>query len=313
MSEIQEHSSTDAPVASESVVLYVLDWLIIKPVKVTIKTGYSIGDFKPGDQIMYSITEENKVKYMIGNVIGFEVAAQKEGQFIRVLRTEEKQQFIQNQTKASGYFEIFKKHFKAKFKQAKPINARSNLNGDMIYFYFYCEERLDFVEFLKIFRPLIPVNFFFYQVGARDMVRLHPQASDWLTECGCGPMGCCSLGVLPTIDMENVVMQSLEGRDIEKLKGRCGKLKCSVVYERYRYVQETADYPKKGDTIQYNNFQGRCIGHNAILGEIVGKAPEGGVFRGPKAQVTIVEKAKARETIADQLGISKEEVKKIQE
>ncbi len=313
MSEIQEHTPTTIDTENTLPVLYVLDRLIIKPVKIPLKAWQSISDFKPGEQIMYSITEENKVKYMVGNIIGFEVPSQKEWQFVRILKPEEKQQFIHNQTKASDYFEIFKKHFKAKFKQAKPINARSSLNGDMVYFYFYCEERLDFVEFLKIFRPLIPVNFFFYQVGARDMVRLHPQASERLTECWCGPMGCCSLGVLPTIDMENVVMQSLEGRDIEKLKGRCGKLKCSMVYERYRYLQETADYPKKWDTIQYNGLEGRCIGHNALLGEIVGKAPEGAVFRGPRAQVKILEKAKTKEPIAEQLGISKEEAKKIQE
>lgn len=305
MSEIQE------PIQENTI--YVLDRLIIKPVKVIIKSWTLVSDFKPWDQIMYSINEDNKIKHMIWNVIWFQVPTQKEGLFIRAIKNEEKQGFIQSQAKAAQHYEVFKTHFKAKFKQAKPISARSNLHGDMMYFYFYCDERLDFIEFLKIFRPLMPVNFFFYQVGARDMVRLHPQASDRLTECGCGPMWCCSIGVLPTIDMENIVMQSLEWRDIEKLKWRCGKLKCSVVYERYWYMEETANYPKKWDTIEYNGHQGRCIGHNAILGEIVGKTAEGPLFRGPKDQVKILQKAMSREHMSEQLGISKDEIKKLQE
>ena len=291
--------------------LYVLDWLTVKPVIVALKPEQLSSDFKPGDQIIYSVSEDNKVKYMIGNVIGYECESHKEGQFVRTARDDEKQQFILSQAKIQPYFEIFKTHFKRKFPNAKPISARWDINGSIVYFYFHCEERLNFVDFLKEFRPLIPVHFFFYQVGARDMVRLHPQAKEWLTECGCGPIGCCSMGALPTIDMENVVMQSLEGRDIEKLKGRCGKLKCSVVYERYRYLEETADYPKKGDTISYAGQEWRCIGHNAILSEIVWKAQDGHVFRGPKSQTRIVEKAKTRESVAEQMGISNHEAAKL--
>lgn len=293
-------------------ILYILDWLTAKPVAINLKPEQSVSAFKPGDQIIYSVTEENKVKYMIWNNIGYVCECHKEGQFVRVPRDDEKKQFIASQKKIQPYFEIFKTKFKEKFPNAKPINARGDINGNVVYFYFHCDERLNFVEFLKEFRPLIPINFFFYQVGARDMVRLHPEAAEWLTECGCGPMWCCSQGALPTIDMENVVMQSLEWRDIEKLKGRCGKLKCSVVYERYWYLEETADYPKKWDTISFNHQEGRCIWHNAIFGEIVGKNSDGFVFRAPKGQIKILEKAKWRETIAEQLGISKEEVQKME-
>jgi cell fate regulator YaaT (PSP1 superfamily) len=45
--------------------------------------------------------------------------------------------------------------------------------------------------------------------------------------------------------MENLVMQNLEGRDIEKLKGRCGKLKCSLIYELETYIQESKKFPPK--------------------------------------------------------------------
>ncbi|HMY80940.1 MAG TPA: PSP1 C-terminal domain-containing protein [Candidatus Absconditabacterales bacterium] len=291
--------------------LYVLDRLTIKPVLVQLKSDQSVNEFKPGDQIIYSISEDNKIKYMLGHNIGYVCDVYKEGQFVRRPREDEQQKFIESQAKVQPYYELFKSKFKEQFPNAKPISVRADINGTTAYFYFNCEERLNFIEFLKEFRPLIPFNFFFYQVGARDMVRLHPQAKEWLTECGCGPMGCCSMGALPTIDMENVVMQSLEGRDIEKLKGRCGKLKCSVVYERYRYLEETTGYPKKGDTITWNNQQGRCIGHNAILGEIVGKTEDGFIFRAPKSVVTIIQKAQRSESVAEQLGISAQEAKKL--
>jgi hypothetical protein len=38
----------------------------------------------------------------------------------------------------------------------------------------------------------------------------------------CGHTLCCkSHMVLPNIEIEAVIMQNLEGRDIEKLKGKC--------------------------------------------------------------------------------------------
>ncbi len=291
--------------------LYILDWLTVKPIQVLLKENQSASDFKPGDQIIFSVAEDNKVKYMIGNNIGFPCECNKEWQFIRIPREDEKQQFIMSQKKVQPYFEIFKSKFKVKFPNAKPINARADMSWSIVYFYFHCEERLNFIEFLKEFRPLIPLNFFFYQVGARDMVRLHPEAKEWLTECGCGPMWCCSMWALPTIDMENVVIQSLEWRDIEKLKWRCGKLKCSIVYERYRYLEETWEYPKKWDTIARNHQEWRCIGHNAIIWEITWKTNDGFIFRAPKNQVKILEKAKTRESVAEQLGISRQEAAKL--
>ena len=45
--------------------LYVLDRLTVKPCKVVLKSDQHISDFKPGDQIIYSITEDSKVKYML--------------------------------------------------------------------------------------------------------------------------------------------------------------------------------------------------------------------------------------------------------
>jgi cell fate regulator YaaT (PSP1 superfamily) len=50
---------------------------------------------------------------------------------------------------------------------------------------------------------------------------------------------------LPSVEIENIIVQNLEGRDIEKLKGRCGKLKCSLVYELELYIEEGKRFPHK--------------------------------------------------------------------
>lgn len=115
-------------------------------------------------------------------------------------------------------YALFKKQFASQFAGATPITARSDLYGSIIYFYFYSEERYNFADFVRSFRAQLPCQFFIYQVGARDMIRLSPHAKDYLAACGCGPLGCCSLGKLPSVEMDNIALQSLEGRDVEKLK-----------------------------------------------------------------------------------------------
>jgi len=59
-------------------ILYVLDRLTVKPIKVLLKEEQGSPDVKPGDQIIFSLTEDNKIKYMMGNVIGFACECNKE-------------------------------------------------------------------------------------------------------------------------------------------------------------------------------------------------------------------------------------------
>ena len=59
-------------------------------------------------------------------------------------------------------YKLFKKQFTAQFAGAIPITARSDLQGNIIYFYFYSEERYNFAEFVKSFRQQLPCQFFIY-------------------------------------------------------------------------------------------------------------------------------------------------------
>ena len=114
------------------------------------------------------------------------------------------------------------------------------------------------------------------------MIRYTPNASDYLVACGCWPLNCCSNGKLPSVEMDNIALQSLEWRDIEKLKWRCGKLKCSVVFERELYIEETEKFPKKWAMGTMNGLKCVCIWYNIMSWEVVAKTQEWEILRWQK-------------------------------
>jgi cell fate regulator YaaT (PSP1 superfamily) len=160
------------------------------------------------------------------------------------LTSEEVQEFDEMQDKARQHFPLFKKMFKKAFPGAIPITARYHMFSSQRYFYFYAEQRFNFVEFIKEFRQALGGQFFLFQVGARDMVKLSP-GTDHIVGCNGLNLCCKSNRPLPSIDVEDLLIQHLDGRDIERLKGRCGKLKCSLVYEVETYVSESKEFPPK--------------------------------------------------------------------
>lgn len=251
--------------------IYLLDRLISKHIKVT--NAKYVEQLKPGDKIIY--IQDGETVQKLGIFVGFEVPTEITGTFVEHLAGQKELQFRANQQKALNMFASFQKEFTLEFKEAIPVTARMNLQGTTAYFFFYSEQRFQFSDFVKRFREKIGMNFFLYQVGARDMIRLSPNAKEWLAGCGCWPLGCHSLWVLPSIEMENVALQNLEWRDIEKLKGRCGKLKCSLIYERETYLQELKEYPKKWESLIFNGKECVCINTNIISHTILLRSTDG--------------------------------------
>lgn len=241
-----------------------------------------------GEYILY---RDEDWKQQVGVYRWRTIPINKHWKFEWKLDWELKQKFRRYQQKSNDLFKIFKPEFKKSFPQAKVISSKANIQGDTVYFYFYCEERLDFANFVREMRPNIPVKFFIYQVWARDMVRLHPEAKEWLSECGCWPVWCCGTWPLPTVEIENIALQSLEWRDIEKLKGRCWKLKCSIVFEKADYLEVAPLYPLKGSTVTINKVDMRCIGHNMMTEEVVAKSQEGEIIRTHYSNVTFTQNA----------------------
>jgi cell fate regulator YaaT (PSP1 superfamily) len=92
---------------------------------------------------------------------------------------------------------------------------------------------------LKVFRPKIKVPFFLYQVGARDWIRLDPRSEGCYGCCGEQILCCVQYKCpLPSVETELVNIENLSHRGLDKLRGRCNKLKCCLNYERDIYLEE---------------------------------------------------------------------------
>lgn len=242
---------------------------------------------KHGDRISYLVEEKGTEKEYIGVVIGYPLETQERtAQFVKKLNAEENEDFIKQQEFALKLFPLFKKKFKQAFPGSKPITARYNPLMDQLYFYFYSEERYVFSDFVKELRQEIGKNIFLFQVGARDMMRLDPNAKQYAVGSDCGmQIACQGYGPLPSVEVEAIAMQGLEGRDIERLKWRCWKLKCSLLYELEIYMKEGKDFPQKGSKIQCpgSNQNGVVSSYNIITKEVVIRTEEGGALRVPLA------------------------------
>lgn len=249
---------------------YIIDWLINKPIELKIEEdAFEKLNIKLGDKILYRNPEADQ--NYIGIYLWYWCDTIKEWEFIRKLSLWETQKFEANQEKAQNYFKIFKKDFKERFPESVPINARMDLSWNNIYFYFYAEVRFQFGDFLKEFRKKIWSTFFLFQIWARDRVRF----SHWAKEIfgTCWQLLCCktSMCPLPSVDSENIIIQNLENRWIEKMKWRCGKLKCCLNYEKDIYVKDGKAFPKKWDTVSYQWRDCTVYWFNILSGEIIVK------------------------------------------
>ena len=148
------------------------------------------------------------------------------------------------------------------FPNSVPVTARFQIFSDQLYFFFYSEERYVFTEFVKKFREKLWKNMFLFQVWARDMMRMSPWADGMM--CSSGQCLCCkSCTMLPNIEIESVVMQNLEWRDSERLKWKCWKLKCCLLYELDLYVSESKKFPRKGSKVDMRWLYERRMDENS--------------------------------------------------
>lgn len=232
------------------------------------------------DKIVYGMPDPKTgtLKSSIGNIISknsitkrneseYEERQKIKAKFEYILTGEKKQEFEEQQKTALKIFPAFKKEFQAEFPNSVPITARFQIFSEQLYFFFYSEERYIFTEFVKKFRAKLGMNMFLFQVGARDMMRMSPWADNMF--CNGDVKLCCKSNmVLPNIEIEAVVMQNLEWRDIERLKGKCGKLKCCLLFELDLYIKESKRYPQKGTKIDLSNVREFCKDHQCEDKEI---------------------------------------------
>ena len=182
--------------------------------------------------------------------------------FVRILEWKEEEEFNTQQEIALKIFPTFKREFQEEFPNSVPVTARFQIFSDQLYFFFYSEERYVFTEFVKKFREKLWKNMFLFQVWARDMMRMSPWADGMM--CSSGQCLCCkTCTMLPNIEIESVVMQNLEWRDIERLKWKCWKLKCCLLYELDLYVSESKKFPRKGSKVDMRWLYERRMDENS--------------------------------------------------
>lgn len=292
--------------------IYVLDWYTNKNIKVVDVDQNIVDTLKPGDKVVYSM-EDNHQKPSIWIYLWHSIETDRIGHFTKRLEWEDKEFFEEQSKFALKIFPIFKKKFKEAFPNSIPVTARFHIYLDQLYFYFYSEERYVFTDFVKKFREKIGKNIFLFQVWARDMVKMDPRTDNlpcWAD--GIIPMHCKTTLPLPSIEMEKIILQNLEWRDIERLKWRCWKLKCSLIYEIEIYQQESKKYPPKWSEVVYHkwNIEWIATSYNIMTWDVTIKTKDGEIFRIPTSEVKVTkmpdprmksEEQKELEKIKDQI------------
>ncbi len=262
---------------------YVLDRYTNKNVLVKGVDDETFAKLKAWNKIVYSSTDQTGVsKQTVGTYLGHEIATDRQGTFEKILEGEDKEFFEEQQLLALDIFPLFKKLFRKSFPESIPVTARYQIFGDQLYFYFYSEERYVFTDFVKEFRQELGKNIFLFQIGARDMIKMAP-GTDCIIWCNGINLCCKSSRPLPSVEIENIVLQNLEWRDIEKLKWRCGKLKCSLIYELETYVEESKKFPPKWAYVEnkWCEVCGTVFSFNIMNGDVTVKTKEGVTVRIP--------------------------------
>ena len=228
-----------------------------------------LDNLKVGDKIVYEQPDQKSwtMKLSIWTIISWWIQSGDKDKnffsadFVRMLEWEEREEFDTQQEIALKIFPTFKREFQEEFPNSVPVTARFQIFSDQLYFFFYSEERYVFTEFVKKFREKLWKNMFLFQVGARDMMRMSPWADEMM--CSSWQCLCCkTCTMLPNIEIESVVMQNLEGRDIERLKWKCWKLKCCLLYELDLYVNEGKKFPRKWSKIDLSWLRERRLDEN---------------------------------------------------
>jgi cell fate regulator YaaT (PSP1 superfamily) len=254
--------------------IYISDWFTNKIIVCSAPMEMELPTY--GKKVLY---QDHEQKSHIWTVLWFPRKTWLKGSLVSILTDTQLEQFNANQRIArEKYFPWFKLWFKDRFPESVPVTARMDLDGRTMYLYFYAEGRYDFAEYVRELRSSIPMRFFIYQVGARDRVRLDPNADGLICASGHGSWLDCKMFhyPLPNVDTDMIAAQWLEWRDIEKLKGICGKLKCSLAYENDRYVKESRNYPKKGRSYDYLGEKVKVIGVNMVMEDIKVRTEEDG-------------------------------------
>jgi cell fate regulator YaaT (PSP1 superfamily) len=113
-------------------------------------------------------------------------------------------------------------------------------DGVKAIFYYIAEERVDFRELIKRYAAEFHIKVEMKQIGVRQ------EAGRVGGFGSCGRELCCSTWRtdFSSITSEMAIKQGLSP-SAEKMAGRCGKLKCCLMYELDHYLEAQEDFPNE--------------------------------------------------------------------
>jgi hypothetical protein len=256
--------------------IFVLDRYINKYYSISGVSDEILEEVEAWSKFVFEYEEKWRKKMSVGTYLGFEVETDLRWAFVRPLEHKELEYFEEQQAMViKEKYPIFKKDFRAAFKWSIPVTARYQIFTRQTYFYFHSEERYVFGDFVPKFQQKIGSAVFFFQVWARDIIRLSHQA-DWMLDGDGRQLRARSLRPFPSVGIEEVLMQGLEWRDIEKLKDHSWKLKPSLAFEVDTYRLELEKFPAKGQKIEikWQEIYAMVTGLNINTGEVVVRTKE---------------------------------------
>lgn len=239
-------------------------------------------------KIVYHVPEKNGNILSVGECLKHDVTTDRKVPFEKVLEGDDLAYFEKMQAYALGLYPDFRKTFRKAFPGSIPVTARFHIYVDQVYYYFYAQERYNFAEYARDLRHKIGKNIFLYQVSPRDMVRLAPWFAHIVWYNG---MELCERSTrdLPEVIMDDIVLQNLEWRDIDRLKSWNGKFKPSLWYEVELYREESKKYPPKGSFVKDSakGVEWNVLSYNIMNGDVKIKTKDWDIFFLPYADLTI--------------------------
>lgn len=272
--------------------VYVLDWYtnrnyVVEGVPENIATQLTYKQ-----KIVYRVPDKQGDVLSVGECLIHTVDTDRKVLFEKLLEGEDEAYFNDMDAYAQSLYPDFRKTFRKSFPWSVPVAARFHIYIDQVYFYFYAQERYNFADYARELRHKIGKNIFLYQVSPRDMIRLAPWFAHIIWYNG---ISLCenSTRDLPEVTMDDIILQNLDGRDIERLKSWNGKFKPSLGYEVELYREESKKYPPRGSMVKdtTKNITWTVLSYNIMNGDVKIKTKDGDIFFLPYTELSVLDKS----------------------
>jgi cell fate regulator YaaT (PSP1 superfamily) len=178
----------------------------------------------------------------------------KEGRFRTIVRRAERDdldrltELRSEEDEAKAFCKERIRHFGLAMKL---VDVESQLDGNLITFYFTAEARVDFRDLVKELASEFRTRIELRQIGARDSAKRLG---------GIGPCGreyCCSTWLK---EFQPVTLKMAKNQGLalapSKISGGCGRLMCCLMYEDPVYRELAKLFPKQGSRFE---IQGKLL------------------------------------------------------